>query len=702
MVANFVDPNLHYYVDLGLPSGLLWATCNVGAFVPEACGDYFAWGETVPKNSYSWSTYQYCHGSSTKLTKYCNNSSYGYNGFTDNLTTLLPEDDAAKANWGDDWRMPTKEEWQELYNNTTSIWTTQNGVVGRLFTAANGNSLFLPAAGYRNNSSLTENGVAGDYLSSSLYTNIPNRAWEFNFGENNYGISSYGHRQVGLSARAVRDLPMVTVSVNPPEGGTVSGGGTYEEGATCTLTATANAGYIFTNWTENGEVVSTEATYSFTVTGDRDLVANFVRANIVPGQLHGVFSVGENTVVNFSQGNLQYQASTDTWRFATNQWDYVGANNANISQTYSGWIDLFGWGTSGYNHGANCYQPWSTSTSYSDYYAYGSDTYNLYNQSGQADWGYNLISNGGNTANQWRTLTQPEWNYIFNTRTTTSGIRYAKAKVNNVNGVILLPDDWSSSTYSLSNTNSSNASFSSNTLTASQWSTLEQTGAVFLPAAGYRSGTSVNNVSSAGRYWSASYYDRGSARIMGFYGSDLYTGSYGSRFYGFSVRLVRPAQSYTQTTNLTQGWNWFSTNLDITMDDLKAALREALPNANSITIKSQYYGQTIWNGRFWSGQLWSLDVTRMFKINVPADCEITLTGLPINPAEHPVAIDEGANWIGYPFSENMTITQAFTGFAVNGDRIKSNTYGQATYNGTIWVGALHYFHPGKGYVYKSI
>ena len=157
-----------------------------------------------------------------------------------------------------------------------------------------------------------------------------------------------------------------------------------------------------------------------------------------------------------------------------------------------------------------------------------------------------------------------------------------------------------------------------------------------------------------------------------------------------------------QTEVLAEGWNWFSTNVDITMDDLKAALREALPNANSIKIKSQFYGQTIWNGRFWSGQLWSLDVTRMFKINVPAACEITLTGLPINPAEHPVAINEGANWIGYPFSENMTITHAFTGFAVNGDKIKSNTYGQATYNGTIWVGALHYLHPGKGYVYKSI
>ena len=114
----------HDYVDLGLPSSLLWATCNVGANAPEECGDYFAWGETAPKDVYSWSTYQYYDGGN--LVKYTG---------SDGLTTLLPEDDAATANLGNGWRMPTKEEWQELYQNTTNTWTTQNGVNGRLFTA---------------------------------------------------------------------------------------------------------------------------------------------------------------------------------------------------------------------------------------------------------------------------------------------------------------------------------------------------------------------------------------------------------------------------------------------------------------------------------------------------------------------------------------------------------------------------------------
>ena len=138
----------HQYVDLGLPSGTLWATCDVGANNPEDIGHFFAWGETSTKDIYNWETYKYCNGSQTTMTKYCTNSSYGYNGFTDTLTIIQPEDDAARVYWGANWRMPTKTEWEELYQNTTQQWTYQNGVFGRLYTSSNGSSIFLRASGW--------------------------------------------------------------------------------------------------------------------------------------------------------------------------------------------------------------------------------------------------------------------------------------------------------------------------------------------------------------------------------------------------------------------------------------------------------------------------------------------------------------------------------------------------------------------------
>ena len=192
------------WVDLGLPSGLLWATRNVGADSPEDYGDYFAWGETSPKSVYDWSTYRYCNGDYDQLTKYCSRSSYGYNGFTDNLTTLQPGDDAASANYGG--RTPTKEEWQELMDHTTSQWTTQNGVNGLRFTGSNGNSLFLPAAGVRWYSSLYYDGIRGYYWSSSLNSDSPSSAWVFYFISDSQGVDGddENFRGDGRSVRAVR------------------------------------------------------------------------------------------------------------------------------------------------------------------------------------------------------------------------------------------------------------------------------------------------------------------------------------------------------------------------------------------------------------------------------------------------------------------------------------------------------------------
>ena len=186
-------------VDLGLPSGTLWADRNVGADAPEAYGDYFAWGETEPKDYYDWSTYKWCNGSYDTQTKYCTSS---YFGTVDNKTTLDLEDDAAYVNMGSDWRMPTYAEMQELMNNCTTTWTTQNGVYGRKVTGKNGNSIFLPAAGYREYSSLYNAGSDGDYWSSSFYEFSPYDAYELYFLSVNCGWSS-NYRYYGQSVRAV-------------------------------------------------------------------------------------------------------------------------------------------------------------------------------------------------------------------------------------------------------------------------------------------------------------------------------------------------------------------------------------------------------------------------------------------------------------------------------------------------------------------
>ena len=193
----------HEYVDLGLPSGTLWATMNVGAKTPEEYGDYFAWGETAPKQVYDWSTYKWCNGSDATMTKYCTNSSYGYNGFVDNKTELDPEDDAAYVNWGPSWRMPSKEQQDELRMNCTWMWTMQNGVNGQLVTGPNGNTLFLPAAGTQWNELLYYTGSYGYYWSRTLYSQNPNDSYRLYFVSSNVYCNDY-FRNGGLSVRAVR------------------------------------------------------------------------------------------------------------------------------------------------------------------------------------------------------------------------------------------------------------------------------------------------------------------------------------------------------------------------------------------------------------------------------------------------------------------------------------------------------------------
>lgn len=207
--SALLDVNGYRYVDLGL--SVKWATCNVGATKPEEYGDYYAWGETETKADYSWSTYKWCNGSSSTLTKYCNNSSYGNYGFTDTKTTLYPEDDVAHVKWGGSWRMPTQAEQDDLCNKCAWTWyssgnTEFNGVAGYKVTSNiegyKDRFIFLPAAGYRNGTGLDTVGSGGNYWSSSLRTDGPYFAYDLHFSSG-YVYWSYCYRSYGLSVRPV-------------------------------------------------------------------------------------------------------------------------------------------------------------------------------------------------------------------------------------------------------------------------------------------------------------------------------------------------------------------------------------------------------------------------------------------------------------------------------------------------------------------
>lgn len=259
-----------------------------------------------------------------------------------------------------------------------------------------------------------------------------------------------------------------------------------------------------------------------------------------PGLLAGKFSVSDTQQVQFSQGNLQavvgggyapdyYYASS--WKFAEHQWDYLGytGNNNHFGTGYS--VDLFGWvGTNADNNTFG----YGLCTSTDD------NDYGKPNNTLKSDWGTVIITNGGNTPNYgWRTLTKDEWVYLF-ARTTTSGICYAKATVNGKSGVILLPDDWSASYHALASANTANADFTSNPITAAEWtSDFEAHGAVFLPAAGKRKG---NSYYGDGYYWSSTASSATHAYQVYFYIFDLLPASSSGRHYGCSVRLVRDAE----------------------------------------------------------------------------------------------------------------------------------------------------------------
>lgn len=417
---------------------------------------------------------------------------------------------------------------------------------------------------------------------------------------------------------AYPDQFVVSGKPNVESRGSVTGGGNIDCGEQTTLKATANSGFVFKYWKDlsaqpgidiNGTPVEGCTNPSVTVRADHNttLVAVFdcvggcpdietlylgYDATSVPdeydgthpiylaypepvepglpkmdceppvsadeeGVMSGLFSVSATEKVRFSQGNLQYRASTDTWRFAEHQWDYVGNNstkygnvyqdgekssNAKMSATYEGWIDLFNWGNSGWE---NSYPPYN----YKKYYGENfSSSITLTGDHANADWGvFNPISNGGGQPGLWRTLSYKEWKYLFSGRPNAKNLRSC-ANVNGVFGYIFLPDDWVLPAGSKFVSNS--IDYVVNIYSPSQWERMEQAGAIFLPAAAMTDdgARTVSNVETYGYYWTATSYYSWSAWDFHFYGNKwLYsTGTtgldYSNKSCGYSIRLVKDAK----------------------------------------------------------------------------------------------------------------------------------------------------------------
>ena len=483
------DANGHEYVDLGLPSGVLWATCNVGADSPEDYGDYFAWGETQPKDYYDWSTYKWMTDGMSSwegVNKYTfadgQTSGVWYNSngefIGDNKTILELYDDAVNANWGGDWRMPTKEDQDELRTECTWTWTTQNGVNGYKVTSkTNGNSIFLPAAGYRYDSDLYRAGYYGSYWSSSLRSSYSSDACSLDFDSGYVGWSGY-YRSNGHSVRPVMRVGFTyeaTFDSNGGEGTMPSIAIDHAEAFSIPENKFTRPGYEFICWNTkaDGTGMNYEEGDKFSVGSDITLYAQWYRkeTNIT----HEYVDLGLS--VKWATCNVGASSPEETGYFFS--WGETKPKAKYNWETYK-WCE-----GSSYTQTKYC-----TSSSYGT--VDNKTILDLSDDAAYVNWG-----------SSWRMPTKAEYDELINTSYTT----WTWTTQNGVKG------------YKVTSKTNGNS--------------------IFLPAAGCRDNSDLYNAGFGGGYWSSSLSTGNSydACNLDFY-SDEVDSYYGNREYGQSIRPV--------------------------------------------------------------------------------------------------------------------------------------------------------------------
>ena len=490
----------------------------------------------------------------------------------------------------------------------------------------------------------------------------------------------------------------ITVTANPAEGGSVTGDGEYDYGTSVTLTATANEGYTFVNWTKDGVEVGTETTYSFTVNGTSTFVANFSLSSYVvtatPNTVDGGFVTvsgsrnRDGLIYDFEDGTMQ-------------GWTILQGSNGDSPNnwTHSSHLD-FEYST---GHGHNSSNGYVLSESYlidgeesvhPDNYLVsprivlgGSISFWATNvEEGYAEHFAVAVSTSGNTdANDFTDV--EEWTFAAKavrtggSRSLENGTWYEYSvdlSAFHGRGYVAIHhfdcyDQWLLCVDDI--TLVEGEITSSSTFTHGETCTVTATA---------NEGYAFVNWTEEGEEVSA------------------------EATYSFEVtsdrNLVANFEEQSaveeQTMTLTQGMNWWSTNLDITLDDLKDAIAAALGSNGTATVKSHGYTINYANGQ-WRPADMPFDIRNMFKIQVSADCEITLTGVPVEPSAYEITIVYGNNEIGFLPNESMSVGEAFSGLnPVAGDMVKSKT-GSTTYSGTRWRGALETLEPGQGYIYQS-